>query len=646
MSIGGLPALNDGISARCDMYKRLIKKKDVQLVLSQGNNGPGVNTAGDPGVCSHAMAMGAYLSQASMQRELRRRHPVRRQPQLLLVARPARGRRLQAAGSRSGLGGLDHADVAAGRPGSGDVHAAAGLPMFNGTSMASPQGAGAGALLLSGREGDGIRSSRHSSARRSTRRLATSTRTASARSGQRAMQSGSLGPAEDEPGAVDISATVPVNTILSGFLRPARFGTGIYDREGVTAGAPYTRTYTLTRTNGGNNPRTFNLSWVGNDGTFSTAGSVTLPKNVATALEVNINAAVRRALRDPQLRRSVEPGDRVPDDEHGARAVRVQRGNNYSQAVTGSVGRGQQLHYFFRVPAGTPAFKVDLATSASTTPGTGQIRFLRWHPFGLAIDSNAVSECYVPPRPGCAGRRPSRTVTNPQAGVWEVTVDARRTSDADFTPFTLTGTILGATVSPNPDIIPTATIGVPVARSYTLTNVFGAFTGRAVGTALGSARVGPFTIAHLAAAGVHDDDPGRDDLVPGDDRQPVRSGCGPRPVRVPLQPGLRAGRTECRRRLRGVGHADQPDRGDLPRARGRVRRAGGDDVVQATSTSSSRPRRSGRSPSRTRTRSGRPGRPGRCPDRSPPTRRRPPAESSPAMSRSGPTRTSSSAPAR
>ena len=71
-------------------------------------------------------------------------------------------------------------------------------------------------------------------------------------------------------------------------------------------------------------------------------------------------------------------------------------GNGFSQAVSGSVGRGQQLHYFFRVPAGTPAFRVDLDTAASTTPGTGQIRFLRWHPFGLAIESNAVSECYVP----------------------------------------------------------------------------------------------------------------------------------------------------------------------------------------------------------------------------------------------------------
>jgi hypothetical protein len=65
-------------------------------------------------------------------------------------------------------------------------------------------------------------------------------------------------------------------------------------------------------------------------------------------------------------------------------------------------------------------------------------------------------------------------------------------------PFTLTAAILGATVSPNPDTIASATIGVPIVRSYTMTNVFGTFTGRAVGTSLGSARLGPFSIANLA----------------------------------------------------------------------------------------------------------------------------------------------------
>jgi hypothetical protein len=81
--------------------------------------------------------------------------------------------------------------------------------------------------------------------------------------------------------------------------------------------------------------------------------------------------------------------------------------------------------------------------------------------------------------------------------VWEVTVDARRNSDAVSAPYTLTATLLGATVEPNPDVIPSATIGIPVDREYTITNLFGAFTGRAVGTALGSALLQTPTIAHL-----------------------------------------------------------------------------------------------------------------------------------------------------
>jgi hypothetical protein len=81
--------------------------------------------------------------------------------------------------------------------------------------------------------------------------------------------------------------------------------------------------------------------------------------------------------------------------------------------------------------------------------------------------------------------------------VWEVTVEARRTSDVPVASFTLTMSILGATVSPNPDVIASATLGTPIARSYTATNLFGAFTGRMVGTTLGSAFRDTPTIANF-----------------------------------------------------------------------------------------------------------------------------------------------------
>jgi hypothetical protein len=88
-------------------------------------------------------------------------------------------------------------------------------------------------------------------------------------------------------------------------------------------------------------------------------------------------------------------------------------------------------------------------------------------------------------------------VQNAAEGVWEVTVEARRTSDVAWAPFTLTASLYGVAITPNPDVIPTAQVGVPVPRSYSLVNNFSAFTGRAVGSDLGSARRGVFTIANL-----------------------------------------------------------------------------------------------------------------------------------------------------
>jgi hypothetical protein len=299
--------------------------------------------------------------------------------------------------------------------------------------------------------------------------------------------------------ALEISSSVDVNTIIDGFLATPGKGQGIYDREGVTIDQDYTRTYTFRRTSGGGGTTTYNVSWLDNDGTFSSAGTVALPKNANVSFDVDVSpsaygvhSAILR-LDDPAnpgieyqtMNTIIVPYDFTSPD--------------FAVTINDTIDIAQAQHYFFRIAPGTPAFKVDM-TGGSTSPGSGQIRFLRWHPYGLGIDSNAVSNCYNPPAAaGCSTGSPtSRTTSNPQAGVWEVSVDTRRTSDADNAPFTLTASVLGASVSPNPDTIPSATIGVPIARSYTITNLFGAFTGRAVGTTLGSARVGPFTIANLA----------------------------------------------------------------------------------------------------------------------------------------------------
>jgi hypothetical protein len=497
MSIGGLPALNDGNNARAILYNNLIETYNVQMFISAGNSGPGMNTIGDPSVATLVMSVGAYITDDTYLAG----YGAQLYEQENLHYFSSRGPRED--------GGFKPEIVAPGAAVSTTPlwQAGSGLPytlppgyqLQNGTSMAAPQAAGAAALLISAAKQSGVQyqPAQLRQALRST------THYLSGR--YQAYEQGNglinVGAAWDllttNIKTVSIESSVPVNTSLSGFLATPGVGVGINDREGVVAGDSYIRTYTFVRTSGPGGAKTYALSWVDNDGTFSSAGSISLPKNTAVTLDVTVN-----------------PGTSGPHsailnlDDPSSAGIEYQTMNvviaadqfaapDYSVTKTGSLGPGQFTTYFFNVPPGTPAFKVDLAGGGAA--GAGAIRFLRWHPYGVGIDSNAVSNCYNGAPGGCTTGSPtSRTVTNPQAGVWEVTVDARRNSDAVSAPFTLTASILGATVSPNPDVIASAQIGVPLARSYDITNIFGAFTGRAVGTALGSAHMDTPSIAHHA----------------------------------------------------------------------------------------------------------------------------------------------------
>ena len=174
--------------------------------------------------------------------------------------------------------------------------------------------------------------------------------------------------------------------------------------------------------------------------------------------------------------------------------------NGYTFQASGTVGRDATRSYFVRVPVGASALKVDM-TGGGATPGAGQIRFLRYSPQGLPLDSNSSLSCYDSDAgAGCANGTPhSRTVVDPLPGVWELVVEARRTSDVTVAPFGLTATVLGTAISPNPDVVPAATIGTPQLRNYTVANQLAGFTGRLVGGgALASTQTQRPTIGHLA----------------------------------------------------------------------------------------------------------------------------------------------------
>ena len=525
MSIGGLPALNDGNNARALLYGRLIDQTNVQMFISAGNDGSGANTIGDPGLADKVMGIGSYISKASWQSN----YGSDSQFTDNLHGFSSRGPRED--------GGFAPQLVAPGsaistvptwqdgQPVAGTYTLPPGYGMFNGTSMASPEAAGSAALLISAakqagvqKQPDQIREALKSSARYLDPRL---------------------GAYEQGVGIIDVPAawnllktnlktdtitsSVPVNTVLSGFLATPGIGQGIYDREGVTVGQSYTRTYTFTRTSGGGGAVNYNLSWLGNDGTFSVACDDRAGEERADAARGHDQPdRDRDPLGGASPGRSQQARDRIRDVERRDRSGPVHRGKQLLGDEVGHDRPEPDAELLLPRPRRHARLQGRLLRAVRDSRyGAGALPAL---PSVRRRDRLEREHELLQPacrRAGAACNPNSRTTSNPQAGVWEVTIEGRRTSDAADIPFTLTAAILGATVSPNPDTIASASIGVPIARSYTLTNVFGTFTGRAVGTSLGSARLGPVLDRAPRAAAVPDGGHGGVDVATRDDRQSV-----------------------------------------------------------------------------------------------------------------------------
>lgn len=151
MSIGGLPALNDGNNTRSYLYQRLIDEYGVQLFISAGNEGPGVNTVGDPSVAPDVISVAAGASKDTWMAN----YGAKATASFWAQNYSSRGPRED--------GGFKPNIIAPGSAIStipmvfegGPVPEAgyslpAGYAMFNGTSMSSPQAAGAATLLVSG----------------------------------------------------------------------------------------------------------------------------------------------------------------------------------------------------------------------------------------------------------------------------------------------------------------------------------------------------------------------------------------------------------------------------------------------------------------------------------------------------------------
>jgi subtilisin family serine protease len=502
ISIGGLPALNDGNNARAELYNRTIAEYNVQIFISAGNSGAGANTVGDPSVATDAVSVGSYISKETW---LSNYGSVTK-PSDNLHGFSSRGPRED--------GGFKPDIIAPGAaistiprwqvpgPTAGTYELPAGYAMFNGTSMASPQATGAAALLISAYKAT------HRGERPNAAKLRNAVKSGADfidAFGAYAQGAGLFDVKSaynilTRDGVTDsITTSVEVHTVMSAQLRTPGVGVGIHDREGVQIGKEYTRTYTLTRTTGSSRPVKFKVDWDGDKSSFDSANSVTLPLNTPVKFDVKVKprkAGVQSAVLT--LDNPATPGEDLKTMNTVFAANELTAAGKYAATQTGEIGRNQTTSLFVRVPQGASALKVDMVGGGD--PGKGQLRFLRFDPFGIPLDTTSSTSCYNPDAgAGCTPASPtSRTRSNPTPGVWEIVVESRRTSDADKSPYSITASVLGTSISPNPDVIASAPLGGSLARSYQVTNSLSAFKGGVAGGQLTSAKIARPTIANLA----------------------------------------------------------------------------------------------------------------------------------------------------
>ena len=365
-----------------------------------------------------------------------------------------------------------------------------GYSVDGGTSTATPMAAGATALVVSAAKQSGVPYDAARLKRAITGSARYIPRLAAHEQGNGLIQVGAAFELLKKLQAVEpvtITSRAPVKTKLSHLLLTPDEGVGLYEREGWAVGDRAERTITLTRTSGPSEPMIFNLSWQGNDGTFSSQDSVTLPLGTPVAVPVSITAKKEGAHSailsiDHTL---------IPGHAHRMLAAivvpyRFTADNGYSVKAEVTPPRPGDLGVFIEVPPGTAAL-----TFSASSPD-----------FNLSLigpDKDAVYPCSFEPE----GSTKPCSVARPQSGVWEINVDSKIKWAYDpetpvplkATPVTVNATLLGVDVTTIPVAPGVLKVDSSQQFSLALENRLGKTVAAVTSVELGSASRRSVTIA-------------------------------------------------------------------------------------------------------------------------------------------------------
>ncbi|MEI7031468.1 S8 family serine peptidase [Streptomyces pratensis] len=492
MSIGGLPPLNDGNNARAELYKRLVDIYGVQLVISAGNSGPGLNTIGDPSLADHVISVGASISKetwaANYGSQVTKKYD--------MLPFSSRGPRED--GGFTPIISAPGASINTTQtwaPG-GPVREAgydlpAGYSMLQGTSMASPQAAGAAALLLSAAKQKNIELPP------ADLRVALTSTASHIKDVPAHVQGSGLinivkawkQIAKQGKPAHEFSVKAPVDTAIDFALKDPGFGTGLYDREGgLKVGQSKVYDVVVTRTTGPDRDVRHKLSWKNNDGAFELSS----PRYVSLPLGEPVKLKVRAKARTAGVHSAILQVDdkKTSGVDHQIMTTVViaqdLKQPGYAYKASGSVQRNGTTSYFVNVPEGAKTLEVALGALRSGS----QTRFVSLHPYGTPVDPTSTINCYPNyENPANTCRPDARSYQDPQPGVWEIEVEARRTSPLLDNPYKLDVSLLGVTFDPAVQTIAEAKIGAPTAVDWKVTNGAAALQGKLKGGPLGSAKV-------------------------------------------------------------------------------------------------------------------------------------------------------------